>query len=322
MEGEMRIGFVADVRNPPPFERPWPLLYARTLELIEEADRLGAAAIFLGEHHDTADGYLPQPLTFAAAIAGRTANIRIGTQVLVAPLRHPKHIAEEVAIVDILSDGRVELGLGSGYVPKEFTAFGVDRDDRFKLLDRTIAEVQRLLVEGVSPRPVQDPVPIWVGYFSPMGARRAGRLGVGMFSMLSWCLEPYLEGLTEGGHDPASARMAGIADIIVSSDPERTRALIAPHIRYQADAYGVLRDEVEIHEGREPSEAARVGAASVDAYSVLTPEDAVQRIRQQTDGLPVEYVTPWLSVGGMPDDLVEEHINLTVTRVAPALADG
>jgi alkanesulfonate monooxygenase SsuD/methylene tetrahydromethanopterin reductase-like flavin-dependent oxidoreductase (luciferase family) len=317
----MQIGFLADVRNPPPFERSWPQHYGRTLELIEEADRLGAAAIFFGEHHRTDDGYLPQPLTFAAAVAARTSRIRIGTEILIAPLRHPQHIAEEAAIVDILSDGRLELGLGAGYVPREFEAFDVPRDERFARLDHAVAEVQRLFAEGVSPRPVQDPVPIWVGYFGK-GARRAGRLGVGLLSLVPSCLEPYRQGLVEGGHDPAMGRMSGGMDLIVARDPERTRVAIEANIKYQAEAYGVLRDEVERAEGREPSEAARQGSASYAGYAVVTPEEAIERIRRRTEGLPVGYLTPWLSVGGMPDEHVLEHITLTVTEVAPALADA
>ena len=66
----VQIGFLADVRNSLPWERPWPVVYGQTLELIEEADRLGAAVIFFGEHHFADDGYLPQPLTFAAAVGG------------------------------------------------------------------------------------------------------------------------------------------------------------------------------------------------------------------------------------------------------------
>ena len=316
----MLVGFLADVRNPPPWERPWPEHYGRTLEFIEEADRLGASSIWLGEHHQTTDGYLPQPLSFAVAIAARTTSIRIGTQVLIAPLRHPQHIAEEAAIVDILSDGRLELGLGAGYVPKEFEAFGIDRDERFTDLDRTVLEVRRLMSEVISPRPVQEPVPMWVGYFG-LGARRAGRMGVGLLSALPWCLEPYLQGLVEGGHDPTTARMTGGLDLIVSEDPERTRALLDPHVHYQADAYGVLRDEVERFEGREPTAEARQGSASHQSYQVLTPEDAVALIRERTQGLPVTYITPWLTVGGMPDEFVHEHIRLTTSKVAPALAD-
>lgn len=315
----MRVGFLTDVRNPPPWERPWAYHYGRTLEFIEEADRLGSPAIFLGEHHLTKDGYMPQPLTFAAAIAARTKTIRIGSGVCLAPLRHPLHIAEQAALVDILSDGRFELGLGAGYVPSEFAAFGAERADRFKAFDHAIAEVRRLLRDVVSPRPIQERVPIWCGYFGK-GARKAGLMGEGLMTLQRSVLDIYLQGLKDGGHDPGDARMASPFDMIVAEDPERARTILQPHIEYQATAYRGYRDEVDIAEGRQPGTSVQGGSGAVSSYHVLSPEGAIAHIRKVTEGLPAAYVLPWLSVGGMPDDLVEEHIRLTVTKVAPALA--
>jgi hypothetical protein len=109
----------------------------------------------------------------------------------------------------------------------------------------------------------------------------------------------------------------------VCDDPERTLARLKPHIDYQATAYGKFRDETDHAEGRDPAKTPRAGSASHDSYKVLTPEDAISHIRKTTEGLPVAYMLPWLSVGGMPDDLVQRHIELVVTKVAPALAgDG
>ena len=91
----MRIGIYLDLRNPPQWRRPWAAHYAHALELCAEADRLGAGSVWLSEHHLFEDGYLPQPLTFAAAVAARTSQVRIGTAVLLAALRHPVQIVEE-----------------------------------------------------------------------------------------------------------------------------------------------------------------------------------------------------------------------------------
>jgi hypothetical protein len=143
-------------------------------------------------------------------------------------------------------------------------------------------------------------------------------MGEGLLSMQRACLPAYQEGLAAGGHDPARARMAGPLDQIVTDDPERTRALLQPHIDYQASAYAVFQDKVARAEGREPFYG---GSSSAGHYQVLTPQGAIDFIRDATAGLPVAYVTPWLSVGGMPDKLVEEHITLTTTKVAPALTD-
>ncbi|MDT5028234.1 MAG: hypothetical protein QOE61_4660 [Micromonosporaceae bacterium] len=111
----MELGVLLDLRNPDQWQRPWVEHYQRTLERVERIEAWGAGSVWLTEHHFFPDGYLPQPLVFAAAIAARTTRIRIGTAVVVAALRHPTHLAEEAAVVDILSGGRLELGLGAGW---------------------------------------------------------------------------------------------------------------------------------------------------------------------------------------------------------------
>src|SRR5690349_12466646 len=206
----MKVGVYLDLRNPPQWERPWAAHYARSLELCQEAERLGAASVWLSEHHFFEDGYLPQPLTFAAAVAARTSRVRIGTAVLLAALRHPVQVVEETNIVDILSDGRVEVGIGAGYRAPEYAAFGLDVADRYSLVESRIREVQRLWREGtVTPPPVQDPVPLWGGFQGPRGARLAGRLGMRLLTLDRRLLAPYVEGLEASGHPAASARMGG-----------------------------------------------------------------------------------------------------------------
>jgi alkanesulfonate monooxygenase SsuD/methylene tetrahydromethanopterin reductase-like flavin-dependent oxidoreductase (luciferase family) len=123
----MKLGLYLDMRNPPRWPTAWADLYRATIDLVVDAERRGARAVWLTEHHGFEDGYLSQPLALAAALAVRTRTLRIGTAVLLAPLRHPLHIAEEAALVDVLSAGRLELGLGAGYVRPEFEAFGADR---------------------------------------------------------------------------------------------------------------------------------------------------------------------------------------------------
>jgi alkanesulfonate monooxygenase SsuD/methylene tetrahydromethanopterin reductase-like flavin-dependent oxidoreductase (luciferase family) len=111
----VRLGIYVDARNPPAWRRPWRAHYAETLEDVEHAEDLGVQAVWLSEHHGFEDGYLSQPLTLAAAIAARTRTMRIGTAILLMPLRAARHVAEQVALIDQISGGRVELGLGSGY---------------------------------------------------------------------------------------------------------------------------------------------------------------------------------------------------------------
>src|SRR6476646_7043721 len=103
----MRFGMYVDMRNPPEWSRPYAAHYGRWLERIEEAERLGAESVWLTEHHFFDDGYLPQLWTFAAAVAARTEHVRIGTAVNLLPLHTGIELAEQIALVDVISDGRV-----------------------------------------------------------------------------------------------------------------------------------------------------------------------------------------------------------------------
>jgi alkanesulfonate monooxygenase SsuD/methylene tetrahydromethanopterin reductase-like flavin-dependent oxidoreductase (luciferase family) len=268
---------------------------------------------------------MPQPLTFAAAVAARTSRVRIGTAVLLAALRHPVHIAEEAALVDVLSEGRLELGFGAGYSPREFTAFGADLRGRFASTDAAVREVRRLVDEGVvTPAPVQRPLPIWLGYQGPKGARRAGRLGAGLLAFSPAVVQPYLQGLAEGGHDPVCARLGGLIDLLVTDDPESALEQVLPHYAYQQNTYRRARatgtDAARWVDDPPEAVRARVLARHRGALAVVTPDEAALIIRQRTDGLPVEHVYCWASVAGMPDELVDRHLELLLTRVRPALA--
>src|SRR5262249_27142806 len=140
----MRLGIYLDLRNPPRWRVPWADLYRDAIDLVADAEGRGAEAVWLTEHHGFEDGYLSQPLALAAALAVRTRALRIGTAVLLAPLRHPLHIAEEAALVDVLSAGRLELGLGAGYVRPEFQAFGVDEAHRYRTTEACVRRLQAL----------------------------------------------------------------------------------------------------------------------------------------------------------------------------------
>jgi alkanesulfonate monooxygenase SsuD/methylene tetrahydromethanopterin reductase-like flavin-dependent oxidoreductase (luciferase family) len=112
-----------DLRNPPEWRRPWDRFYGRWLERTQEAERLGASSVWLSEHHFFDDGYLPQCWTFAAAIAARTTTLRIGTGICILPLHDPLELAEQIAVADVISGGRIEPGFGLGYRKPEYLAF-------------------------------------------------------------------------------------------------------------------------------------------------------------------------------------------------------
>lgn len=320
MTAEPSVGLFLDLRNPEPWRVPSERLLARTVEVVAHAEEIGADAVWVTEHHLFDDGYVGQPLTMAAVLAARTRRIRLGTGVLVAPLRHPRHIAEQAALVDAASAGRLELGLGAGYAAAEFAAFGADLDRRYATTDAAFAEVRRLLGTGsVGPGPVQHPLPMWLGYQGPRGAARAGRLGAGLLTLNRGSAVPYRTALADAGYPADTARMGGSVDLIVSADPERAWERIKPHYEHQALSYLRAHDAgARLPDGALATRFAadRRGIASV-RLSVLSPDEAVEEITRRIDGLPVSHVYTWASIANMPDDVVDEHVELLFRDVAP-----
>ncbi len=320
----IEVGLMLDMRNPPRWRRPWDRFYAQTLELVEEAECLGARSVWTSEHHFFEDGYLPQPLTLASALAARTKAMRIGTAILVAPLRSALQIAEEAAVVDLVSGGRLDLGLGAGYRLPEFEAFGADHCGRFATLRRRVQEVQELLAGGhVTPPAIQDPLPIWFGAGAAKAARYAGRMGLPLLNAWSEVAEPYLEGLREGGHDPRTGRMAGLLNLLIADDPEEAWARARSHIEYQWNSYGRYGVEGLGVDPPPPIDAEAMRKPRADGcppfLGAFTPEQAASMIAALARRGPVESVHFWASMAGLPDDLARRHVELVCTRLRAAL---
>lgn len=322
----MEVGLYFDCRNPPRWQRPWASVYGKVLELCEEGERLGAHSLWVTEHHLFEDGYLPQPLTFAAAIAARTRRARIGTAIVVAPLHHPVELAEQAAVVDILSGGRLDLGLGAGYLDAEYELFGVDPSRKGGATFDTVSELRRIWWEGsVTPPPVQDPLPIWVGPRSARNARRTGLAGEGLLRVAPELVEPYLEGLEEGGHGRDAARMAGPVNCFLSDDPERDWPRVAPHVAYQWGSYAAYREGIAMEEAVAQTDADAWRARGIEqgttsGFLFDTPEGAAARIRAFVGETPVETIFVWGTLAGVDDDLAERNVELVTTRLARLLS--
>jgi len=317
------LGLFFDLRNPQPWAKPWPEFYARTLDSISAAEQMGLHSVWVTEHHLFDDGYMPQPLTFLSAIAARTSKVVLGTAVTLPALRPPALVAEEAAVVDQLSGGRLQLGFGAGYSPREYQLFGADVAKRYSLTDTAAMEVRRLLDERITTPPAaQNPFPIWMGYQGPQGARRAGRMGTGLLSLDKSLLEPYRQGLEEGGHDVATARTGGMLDIIVADDPESAFERILPHYAHQLNTYRAASvagsgapAPKEI--GLDKLRAQKTGAGSIPGLRVLTVDEAKAAIAEEIADAPVQHVYLWGSIAAMPDDLADRHIELVSRELAP-----
>src|SRR5205807_7230713 len=171
-------------------------------------------------------------------------------------------------------------GGGGAATPRRYTA----TDGRGRELRGVWAE------GGVTPSPAQERVPIWMGYAGPQGARRAGLLGEGLLSPNAALWGPYREGLAEGGHDPASGRMAGGIQAWVTDDPEADWPVVREHVRYQLDSY--RRYMVEGTDAPEPRpvdpDRLRTGRLGQQLRYFLhaTPEEVAAEIKEFTAGAP------------------------------------
>lgn len=322
----MKIGLWFDLRNPLQWRRDWSRVYGFALELCEEAERQGIDSIWVTEHHLFDDGYLTQPLTFLAAVAARTRRVRLGTGVLLAPLRPAIQIAEEAAVVDLVSNGRLDLGIGAGYRVPEFELYGADIKKRFNTLDNRARELRRIWREGtVTPPPVQSPLPIWMGYGGPQGAKRAGLMGEALLSADAGLYEPYRQGLIEGGHDPARGRMAGGINGWVCEDPERDWPTVSKHLTQQFSSYRRYAVEGTDLPLPRPFDADKarsrpLGQGGPMGYLLYTtPDDAATKIRAYTAGAPVETAIFWASIAGMPEPMVVRNVQTLCGKLKPLL---
>jgi alkanesulfonate monooxygenase SsuD/methylene tetrahydromethanopterin reductase-like flavin-dependent oxidoreductase (luciferase family) len=253
---KVRFGLWYDFRNPLQWRQSSDRLNREILEQIVWGEHHGFDDVWLSEHHFIDDEYLSAILPIAAAIAARTIRIRIASGVLLLPFHHPVRLAEDIAVVDVLSGGRLELGVGVGYKVEEFDSFGVPFTERGARTNDALGIVRRLL-EGetvtcknqffdlnqvkITPEPIQKPhPPIWVGGFTPAALRRAVRYGNGFTvpDATRDVYERYIAALTKAHWPIENVRFAsGFQWLLVSHDPEKTFHEAADHILYQADNY-------------------------------------------------------------------------------------
>ncbi len=300
-------------------------IYSLVLEQAAYADEHGFAAMTFPEHHATEHGYLPSPVVMAAAVAGRTRRLGLSLSALVLPLHDVLHVAEDVAVLDVVSGGRVDLVIGAGYVPAEFTMFGAAIDDRAATVESGVATLRRAwngepfehrgVEVTVRPRPVQDPLPIVLGGSSPGAARRAARIADGFRPTGPEHWPAYRDERIALGHpDPGEPPATGPFVLHVAEDPERARSEIGSAVVRGANQYLAL---AAVASGTEPFAVS--GIEELEAFgmvAVLDPEAAIERLRE-LDAASTVVVQP--RFGGIPVDAGWASLELYATKVLPAL---
>jgi alkanesulfonate monooxygenase SsuD/methylene tetrahydromethanopterin reductase-like flavin-dependent oxidoreductase (luciferase family) len=319
-----RFGIMHDFRRPSDDPSTTAEYYAQCLAEAAEADRLGYDAVWLSEHHFTDDGMLPSPLVVAAAIAARTHRIGIGTNILVLPLHHPLRVAEDAAVVDLISGGRLVLAVGQGYARAEFAGLGVDRTQRAGLLEEGISVLRQAWDEAavtsagrhwriagvpVRPQPGRR-VPLLVGAVAEPAVQRAVRIGDGL---IVYCGKPAdfvaRRQLVDRvlAANPRRAFPVVLTSILhVAADAERAWAEARPGIAYLEGQLGSLRDASQTPFDRSD-------------FLVGTPAEVADRLAALHREAPFDHFAHWARLPGLPHERAVETLRLVAEHVVPAV---
>jgi alkanesulfonate monooxygenase SsuD/methylene tetrahydromethanopterin reductase-like flavin-dependent oxidoreductase (luciferase family) len=255
LDRALRVGVVYDFRNPPDSGIETPRLYAEILEQVSWLDRIGLDLVWFTEHHFIDDGYLPSWIPMAGAMAARTRRVRFSSDICLLPFSHPIRLAEDLAVLDNVSGGRIEIGVGMGYAPHEFRGFGIPLSQRVSRTEEALEVLRRCFsgerfsfhgkryeFEDVVIRPgyVQPGgPPLWAAAMSNAGAERAARFDCHLLPQgpRDQVLDPWRRALETSGRDPGEYRVGIIRSCFVTDDPERDWPAVRAAERYRGQLY-------------------------------------------------------------------------------------
>jgi probable F420-dependent oxidoreductase len=306
------------------------------------AENSGFDSVWVSEHHFVDDGYMPSMLVMCAAIAQATERVQIGTGVLLAPLIDPLRLAEDAATVDLLSNGRLILGLGAGWRPEEFEAFGVGMDERAGRIRETVAVLhgawsgeafsfqgKHFSYSNVNVTPKPNGIPIWIGGFAPSAVKRAGRIADGFLGSSSGtsgiegfarAKELALEGLTNAGRDPGAFSFALHVPVFARGGDDAWPA-VREYYQYLRWKYGDMAGAHGSTNATSPPPMTDEQEAQMRATIICgSPDQVVEEIGAFRDALgdDVHFICR-SDFPGMPQDMELELIDTLGSQVIAAL---
>jgi len=305
-------------------------LYPAVLEMAEWTEDRGALAAILCEHHGMSDGYLPSPLILAAAMAARTTTLPIMVAAVVLPLYHPIRLAEEMVVIDILSQGRVSYVAAIGYRPEEYEMHGVDFHRRGAIAEENLGVLLRaksgepLEFDGrevrVTPPPFTPggPMVAWGGG-SVAAARRAGRHGIGFLAQRG---DPtlevaYREESEAHGYEPGMCLLPednSTTALFVAEDVDLAWEELGPYLMHDVTMYAALNEGAPHSASLSTATTAEELRSENASHRIVTVDEAVALIRA---GTPLQLHP---LIGGLPPEIAWRYLRTVVDRVMPALS--
>jgi alkanesulfonate monooxygenase SsuD/methylene tetrahydromethanopterin reductase-like flavin-dependent oxidoreductase (luciferase family) len=296
-------------------------LYETAVEMAEYADRHGFYGIVISEHHGVSDGYMPSPIVLAGAMAARTKSVRLQFMAIIAPLHDPLRLAEDLAVLDNLSRGRIDVTVAGGYVPFEFEMFGRAMKDRGPLVEEAVATLKaawtgepfefRGRKARVTPRPFQTPhPPIWMGGSMPAAAKRAGRLADGFITHREDLYTIFFDEAKAHGKNPWPFQASSPGFVYVAEDVEAAWKVIGPHAMQETNSYGEWVAAAGT-DGRFVQVKSVEEVRSTGAYLVVTPDECVALAKRFNNF----SLNPLM--GGLDPEFAWKSVKLFVEKVMP-----
>jgi alkanesulfonate monooxygenase SsuD/methylene tetrahydromethanopterin reductase-like flavin-dependent oxidoreductase (luciferase family) len=342
----MDFGLLLAFRNPKQWARPFADLYQAHIDQAVFAEELGYDHLWTTEHHFAEDAWSPGLLPILSAIAVRTSRIRLGTFIIILPLHHPVRVAEDAATVDILSNGRLDLGVGQGYWLSEFASFGIPRSQRASRVEEGLEIIQRCFTQdsfsfdgkyyhlrevALAPKPLQQPhPPLWVAAMAEKSVTRAARLGYHLAGSGGADLQRiYDAALQHYGRTPEEYHIAQLRAVYIAETREQAWDDAEPHLYYMMNSYDRrFKEAADL-----PWSEAVFSTSSVPPPGQLrhtpgitffqaplivgTPDDAIEEIERYRQETRVTHLVMWMQLAGLEPQKARRSMELFAKEVMP-----
>jgi len=326
--GKLQVGFI-------PIEGGH--YYQDALEEVVRAEELGFASVWMEEHHSVVNHYWPSPLPVLAGFATRTSKMLLGTDILVAPFYHPVRLAEDGALLDIMSNGRFVLGAAIGYKPDEFALYGAELEKRGARFEEQLAIIKGLWTDGavsfkgryyqvegrLEPRPVAKPhPPIWIGGWGDITLRRAATLAdnwvPGPTADLPRLLagkKRFLENRAAAGRTAPPAEWPVTRDVIIADTDREARELAERHIMvsYRKEYAGGWK-----HPFIDASIATDLDRLMQNRFLIGGPDQVRKALEPFVRDYGLTHLICRLFFPGMPHRHIMRELTLIAREVMPA----
>jgi len=323
----------------PDLDPPYDTYYQQILEQVELAEELGWECLMFNEHHFLGyGGLVANPAVLLAAAAARTSKIRLGPCIAILPLRHPLHSAEDYAMVDAISGGRLEFGIGSGNTEIDYKVFGVSREnDRQRLREAIDVILKTWANERIShagqfwsfdeltvyPRPIQQPSPpIWVAGTSAQGLGWAGRQGYHIMTVghphppekVRPGVEAWKQGLMTSGYDLKTKHCQFHVRTHVSERSANARSIAMAAIKRYDEISRIGRRSLTA--SPEDYDWNMMLATGRNNYG--NPDECITNIENARKNYYFDTLTTTFNFGGIPHVEILKSMRLFAKAVMPA----